>query len=56
MACPQKYRETSSHFSLCCFVTNVYIFVLDKTAGFGCGHLHFKTPGLRTQLGNMCRK
>ena len=26
-------------FSLCCFVIYVYIiFVLDKTAGFGCRH------------------
>ena len=27
-----KYQETSSRFSLCCFVMFVYIFVLDKTA------------------------
>ena len=25
-----KYQETSSCFSLCCFVIYVYIFVLDK--------------------------
>ena len=31
-------RETSSRFSLCCFVIHVYIFVLNKTAGFGCRH------------------
>ena len=34
----KKYRETSSRFSLGCFVINVYIFVLDKTAGFGWRH------------------
>ena len=34
-----KYQETSSCFSLCCFVIYVYIFVLDKTAGFVCHHL-----------------
>ena len=33
-----KYRETSSRFSFCRFVIYVYIFVLDKTAGFGCRH------------------
>ena len=33
-----KYRETSSRFCLCCFVINVCILVLDKTARFGCRH------------------
>ena len=33
-----KYRETSSRFCLCCFVINAHIFVLNKTAGFGCRH------------------
>ena len=32
------FRETSSRFSLCCFVIYVYTFVLDKRAGFGCRH------------------
>ena len=36
------FRENSSRFSLCCFVIYVYIFVLDKTAGFGCRHLYKK--------------
>ena len=39
LICP-KYRETSS----CCFVINVYIFVLDKTAGFGYRHFIYKAP------------
>ena len=34
----QNYRETSSLFSLGYFVIYVYIFVLDKIAGFGCRH------------------
>ena len=34
-----KYRENSSRFSLCYFVICVYLFVLDKTAGFGGRHL-----------------
>ena len=38
----KKYRETSSRFSLCCFVINVYIFVSDKTAGFGWRHFILK--------------
>ena len=33
-----KDRENSSRFSLCCFVIYVYIFVWDKTAGFGYRH------------------
>ena len=38
----RKYRETSSRFSLWCFDINVYIFVLDKTAGFGCRHFIYR--------------
>ena len=37
-----KYQETSSCFSLCCFVIYVYIFVLGKTAGFVCHHFFKK--------------
>ena len=39
LVCP-KYLKNSSRFSLCCFVIYFYIFVLDKTAGFGCRHLY----------------
>ena len=37
-----KYRENSSRLSLCCFVIYVYIFILDKTAGFSCFHFYKK--------------
>ena len=33
-----KYQETSSCFSLFCFVIYACIFVVDKTAGFVCHH------------------
>ena len=33
-----KNLETLSRFCLCRFAINVYIFVLDKIAGFGCRH------------------
>jgi len=38
----KKYRETSSRFSLCCFVINVYIVASGKRGAFGWRHFILK--------------